>query len=129
MKSDKDFFTFLKGMLRTKRVWIFVLIFLIILMLIILPSSCEEEETGQEGGNKTEERIEELCSSVEGVGECRVMVIFEDNKSENEEGRVYSVAVICEGADNINVRARITSLITSLYGIGSNRVSVIKLEK
>ncbi len=83
---------------------------------------------GKDTGSETETRISEICSAVDGVGECRVIVNFEPGTGE-EEGRVYSVAVICEGADDVNVRARITGLITSLYGIGSNRVSVVRLEK
>lgn len=58
------------------------------------------------------------------------IVLFEDNN--NDSGLVISVknpdilgvAVICEGGENAVVKSEITQLITSLFGIGSNRVYV-----
>ena len=68
-----------------------------------------------------EARIAELCAMTEGVGECRVMLTYDD------VGRVSAAAVLCEGADRAEVRRRITDMLTSLYGIGSNRISVLKI--
>ena len=64
--------------------------------------------------------LSSLLSSVEGVGECEVMLSY------GESGEVVAVAVICEGADSIFVRSSLTDLIGSLYGIGSNRISIVK---
>ena len=61
---------------------------------------------------------------MEGVGECRVMMTYYPDS--NEE-RVYAVLVLCEGAESPDVRERITSLCCSLYGIGSHRVEIQKL--
>ena len=127
MRSDKDFITFLKGILKGKRALIVALALGLILLCALLPRLLSTEE--KKGFNETEERIAELCSSVDGVGECLVMVTFVTDESGEMTGKVFSVAVICEGADSITVRARITELITSLYGIGANRVSVTKLAK
>ena len=44
-----------------------------------------------------------------------------------KNGEVYAVAVICRGADNPKVRERLTELITSMYGIGANRISIQKM--
>lgn len=78
-------------------------------------------------GSATEPTLEEelvsVCSSVEGVGECRVIVSYGENGE-----TVEAVAVICEGADNAAVRARIISLMESLFGIRSGRISVLKIE-
>ena len=70
-----------------------------------------------------EDDTEALCSMVSGVGECRVMITY------TEEERVYAVAVLCDGAESDTVRREIVSLVCSLFGIGSNRVSVLKLSK
>ena len=76
-------------------------------------------------GDVTEEtKIAEMCSVTAGVGECRVMVTYSP-----EDGGIYAVAVLCDGADSAEVRSRITEMLCSLYGIGSHRVSVLKLEK
>lgn len=58
------------------------------------------------------------------------IVLFEEN--DNDTGLIISVknpdilgvAVVCEGGDNAVVKSEITQLITSLFGIGSNRVYV-----
>ncbi len=114
-------------MLKGRYALLFALSLLLIAVLLINPKSCSRETAAEK--SEEEERIEALCSAVEGVGECRVMVTYEKTDGRETEKKVYSVAVICEGADSVAVRARLIDLIGSLYGIGSNRVSIVKLEK
>ena len=71
-----------------------------------------------------EERLTELCSEIEGVGECHVMITLSSDSK-----RVESAAIVCQGADSVTVRHGLVELITSLYGIGSNRVSISKMKK
>ena len=79
---------------------------------------------GEEKELREEDRIAEMCAMTEGVGECRAVVTYSaDGKS------VYAVALLCEGAENVEVRKRLTETVSSLYGIGSHRVSVIRLSK
>lgn len=40
---------------------------------------------------------------------------------------VYGVVVLCEGGDNVVVEANITAMVTALFDISSNHVSVEKL--
>ena len=70
-----------------------------------------------------EERTAQLCSMVDGVGECSVMITYDD------DGDVYAVAVLCEGADSLLVEEKIKSLSSSLFGIGTNRITVLKISK
>ena len=63
-----------------------------------------------------------MCSLIEGVGDCRVMITY---RPEAEE--VYAVLVICEGGESVSVREKITSIFCSLYGIGSHRVEIQRL--
>ncbi len=70
-----------------------------------------------------ETKVAEMCSSTEGVGDARVMITYSD------KGDVYAVAVLCEGADSIPVRERITHLVCSLFGIGAHRVSILKISE
>lgn len=123
MRSDKDFLTFLKGLLRGRRLVFFILVASLAVFLIFYGMR-DEKSASQITSGETEQRIAELCSSVDGVGECRVMVTFENGA---DDGRVYSVVVVCEGADEVRVRREVKELVTTLFGIGSNRVSVIKL--
>ena len=89
-------------------------------LLIILGNA----ELGGQKDAREEEKIAEICSVPEGVGECRVMVTYSPNGES-----VYAVAVLCEGAESAAVRGRITEMICALYGIGSHRVSVMKLSQ
>ncbi|MBO7197060.1 MAG: hypothetical protein J6V80_07065, partial [Clostridia bacterium] len=68
----------------------------------------------------------QMCSLIEGVGECRVMITYDPD---SREERVYAVLVLCEGADSASVRERITSSLSSVYGIGSHRIEIQKLNR
>ena len=94
-----------------------IILILGILLIIVGNTDFSPRENIRE-----EERIAELCAMTEGVGECRVVVTYASDGKE-----VYAVAVLCDGAESAEIRGKITSVICSLYGIGSHRVSVIKL--
>lgn len=70
-----------------------------------------------------EEMLTELCGSVDGVGRCRVAVIYDS------EGNASAVAVVCDGAENTAVRAQLTDMLTTLLDIGSNRISILKFNE
>lgn len=87
------------------------------LLLLLLPS------LGTSGGADADScDIEELCSSIDGVGECKILLSYSEDGED-----VVAVAVICEGGDRLEIRHRLTELLSSLYGIGYNRISVEKL--
>ena len=83
-----------------------------------------------------EEELARLCSSVEGVGRCTVTVSFERGEEKLYKGstlietkppRVMGITVVCSGADSDGVRAALTSMLSALFDIGTNRISVLKL--
>lgn len=121
MRSDKDFLTFLKGMLKGKTLIFMLAVVALVALVIHAQSQAAVDEV--EAPVSEESELSELCSSVAGVGRCRVTVVLDS------DGSVSAVAVVCEGGDSLTVRARLTELITTLYGIGSNRVSIMKLGK
>ena len=112
--SENTFVSFIK---KNKTALIFILIFLIGVLLLCLPRG-EEADTAQ----NEEERVAQLCSGIEGVGDCSVLLNI-------KEGDVISAAVLCDGADSPEVVANIKKLISSLYGIGYNKVTVLKLSE
>ncbi len=73
-----------------------------------------------------EETLERICSSVVGVGECRVIIGYTP-ATRTAERRVESVCVVCRGASSAKVRERLTELLSSLYGIGSNRICIAQM--
>ena len=87
---------------------------------------------------RLEDEIEELCSSVEGAGRCRVTVTFEEGESFEYRGtavvgsappKVLGVTVVCEGGGSPEVCAGISRAMVALFDIGTNRVCVLKMKK
>ena len=85
-----------------------ILVLGVILMLLPTGSAKSEEAEG-------DERIQQMLSSVEGVGEAQV--IISDN----------GVVVVCRGAENAAVRLDIIRAISAYPGFGSDRITILKL--
>ena len=116
MKFDGFFKEFLS--VKTQK-WKIVLAALCGVALIIIGTLPQKEVSAPE----LEERVAEMCAMTEGVGDVKVMITHSD------DGAVYAVAVICDGADSVAVRERITDMMCSLFGIGANRVSILKISE
>ena len=84
-----------------------ILVLGVILMLLPTGSAKSEEAEGNE-------RIQQMLSSVEGVGEAQV--IISDN----------GVVVVCRGAENAAVRLDIIRAISAYTGFGSDRITILK---
>lgn len=117
MRSDKSFFAFLsKGGAKK------ILPLLIVgLLLFLVGSSFSQDKEEATVEVSCEDRLVEACSQVRGVGRCRVMT------TENSEGEICAVVVLCDGADSAAVRQSLTELISSLYGIRSSRIAILKM--
>jgi len=118
LKSDRSFTDFIRG----GKLSALLPLLIIGVLLLLIPSLYNGGGSGESGAPTGEERLYEMCSLVEGVGECKVMITYSEGGDE-----VYAVAVLCEGAESAAVRARLVELIGSLYGIGSNRIAVLEL--
>lgn len=110
MKSE------LQKFISERKAGLLPLLIIPVAVLLIVLGSGEKEVSERTPGDE----LAAVCSEMEGVGECRVMVTY-------REGEVYAVAVICEGAESLKTKEKIIELVTSIYGIGSNRVTVQKL--
>ena len=113
-----SFLVFLRG----RRSFILLAVLLCVGAFLLIPRDVEESTAATD-----EERLAALCSSIEGVGECKVYITYSP-ATRSETARVESVAVVCRGASSPQVRAEITELISSLFGIGTNRISVAKMK-
>ena len=72
-----------------------------------------------------EEELAALLSEVEGVGECVVTVVYSPENAEE----VVGVAVICEGGASIETKERVITMLSTLFRIGTHRITVEKLAK
>ena len=121
MKLDKKFIGYFK---EKREVAVVAVILALGLILLFLGGRSDKSEEITDVS--LEDRIAAACSAVEGVGECKVYVYL---SAEDEDATVESVIVICEGADSVDVRLRLTEMLSSFFGIGRNRVRVEKLNK
>ena len=121
--SEKNTLSSFLSFLRGSRTAIVLAVLLALGAFLILPLG-----GGSEGETvaSDEERLAALCSSIEGVGECRVYITY--TTETRGSTRVESVAVVCRGASSPSVQAELTSLISSLFGIGTNRISISKMK-
>lgn len=107
-------------------------------------------------GAQLETRLEALVESIEGAGAARVMITFESGEEtvyalderSGQDGSyqtehvlsdgvpiaqtvflppVQGVAVLCQGADNVSVQAKVTETVSVLLGVTSNRISIAKM--
>ena len=111
----------------------------VLILFSILPrghSATAEELTLEKYGEALEERVGAMCSSVEGVGRCKVFITFERGEQSSYKGstlieekppKVLGVVVACRGADSDSVRADLTEMLCALFGIGANRIAILKL--
>lgn len=116
MKSDFDFLTFIKK--QDKKTIFFFAALLLFALILIFSSGGEATKAEPDEA----EELAELCSSISEVGECRVKISYRD-------GEVFAVAILCEGAESPRVQKKLTELVCSMYGIGSNRVTIQPLAK
>ena len=108
------------------------------LMLVAISSVDSEASAEPEGlseyREELEKSLEKLCSEVDGVGKCNVMVSFSRGEENTYKGnqlieskppRVQGVTVVCVGGDSALVRSRLTQMICALFDIGANSVAVL----
>ena len=136
---NKGFVSFIKE--NGKLIKIICVVIAGVLLIAISSGGSKEkssvsQKTLDEYKSEIENELSALCSEVEGVGRCRVYVTLLSGEENIYKGsavvgtkppRVLGVTVICSGADNIGVRGSLIEMISSLYAIGTNRVSVLKL--
>ena len=82
------------------------------LLLLLWPAS--GASPAEEWGEPEEIRVAEMLSSIEGVGEAKVLL--------SENGAV----VVCPGADDASVCLRVTQAIRCYTGLGADDVRIFK---
>lgn len=117
---DKIFLRYFKD----KKNFLPVAVALALGILLIFIGNRGDQLTPTEEG--MEDRIAEACSSIEGVGRCEVMIYYSGGEAKGE-GEVQSVIVICDGADSVEVRHTLVSMLSSFFGIGTNRIKIVPL--
>ena len=114
------------------------------ILLVLSSSSAKDKKSESDNAEisldeyraRLEGEVASLCSSVEGVGTCKVFITFERGAQnvykgssviETKPPRVQGVTVVCRGAESDVIKSRLTDMMTALFDIGSNRVAILKL--
>ena len=127
------------------------------ILLLCLPTGTQKGEPAQEiqETETLEERLEQILSRIQGAGTVSVMLteaageeviyqtdgegsdtvlITDENRSQQglvrtREPPVYRGAVVvCRGADSPAVRLAIVEAVSNVTGLGSDRISVLKMK-
>lgn len=116
---------FLKFIKEKKDIMKIALVLALGLLLIFIGS---KDRTNTESDEELEERVASICEAIDGVGECKVMIYYKNEAySRSEEKAVDSVVIVCRGADSVEIRKSLTEMLSSLFGIGANRVRIEKM--
>jgi hypothetical protein len=108
-------------------------------LMLVAISSVGADNTAEGQGlaeykRELEKSLEKLCSEVEGVGKCTVMVSFSRGEQSSYKGnhlieskppRVQGVTVVCQGGKSVAVRAHLSEMLSALFDIGANCVAVL----
>lgn len=129
-------------LIKNKRGVFIAFLFILGAVMLLLSSRTSEPVKEEEGETlaqykvRLEEELAQMCSSVEGVGRCKVTVSFERGEEKEYKGssligskppKVLGVTVVCKGADSDFVKSEIIGMMSALFDIGTNRIAVLKL--
>ncbi len=129
---------------RTKRAYVLVAVCVCVGVLLLAvgggkPSTNDTASVSEDAYVRAlEEQVAQLCTSVEGVGRCRVMITLARGELTEYEGsrvsavrppRVQGVTVICSGGGNAQVQKQLCDMLGALFDIGAHRVVILPLKK
>lgn len=110
---------------------VIVLLSVVLLAVGLSSVGAQDADDGSSAQTDEQSRFEQMCSLIDGVGRCRVMMTYTEERasyySSEKVKCVAGIAVLCDGGDSAEVRKRITELAVALYGIGANRVRVDRM--
>jgi type III secretory pathway lipoprotein EscJ len=124
---DKRFLRYIKEHKDATKILLVLVVGMIFIFVGVKGSDTEGNKVGTVS---LEDQLADICSSVDGVGACRVLIYYVENGTRySSEKRVASVVVVCEGADSIEIRKELTDMLASFFGIGANRIRIEKMAK
>ena len=88
-----------------------------LLCLILISGGKDTDDVGTD----TEKRMERVIKKMEGVKDCDVMIIDNDNE-------ITGVLIVCEGAEDISVRIRVQNAVGTLLDIENSKIGVVPMK-
>lgn len=75
------------------------------------------------GGNELSRQVASVLCNVEGVGDCNVLITYDDEKVVN------GVVVVAEGGDDIGVKVKIIDAVCALVDVKAEKIKIYKMNK
>jgi hypothetical protein len=63
-----------------------------------------------------------ILTKIEGVGNAKVIISTDDND------KASGVVVVCEGANNLQVKLVITEVLTTVLDVSSDNIRILKMK-
>jgi len=107
----------------------FVPIVILILILIAFSSFLEDKKGSNTVSLNVERQLEEICNSIEGVNNAKVMITYENALEtsffENKNpSKILGIAIVCEGGGDPKTQLKLYEMIKALFGIPATRITV-----
>lgn len=115
---------------------IWILLGVLVLVMAIPTGNTTEKSNVDSNTNvqgDLEERLKNVLSSMEGVGEVEVMITTQEKENslfetENVGGEVLGVVVVAQGAGTATVDKKILEAVEALFGIEAHKISIVKMK-
>ncbi len=115
----------------------FIAIILLWLSSAVNFSPGRDTVTAEAYAQKTEQRLHEIVTRIEGVGEADIFLTMDnsgesfylknsDTKTLSKEPVVRGVVIVCDGGDDPVTAARVMDAVTKALDVPSNKVCVTK---
>ena len=140
---------------KNSKIWVVAVALLVGIGLLVLSKSPSGEVSSEDTqlsqyARELEEKIEQICSRVQGVSHVSVAVSFRGGfeyvYATDERGNIISsggsgavvkqktpeiagIGIVCIGGGNDALRERIISLVSAVCGVGTNRIYVTEAKK
>ena len=122
-----------------------LLVFLLGVALALVPGKTKKTDAQQTTAasadtafdlSATQKQLEALLSAIDGAGRVRLMLTLSSGEQIIYQTAVQSTVyptyqgalVVCDGAERASVRLAVTQAVSSLTGLGSNKIAVVKMK-
>ena len=115
-----------------RRIYLIVLLLVGIVLLFVSNLFSAKEAIGSDSTPKEfelcekrcEEKIVSLLANFDGIQSASAMVTLDQLPTSKERPQIRGVAIVCKGTETSDLRFRIVMLISSAFGITSDKIYV-----
>lgn len=97
----------------------------VLLLLVAIPTSSKPNKESVSYNNvdtsSDEARLKNTLEQIEGVGRTAVMI------TRDREDKVQGVLIVTEGANNPQIKERISEATSALFGIDLHKIIIVKM--